>query len=50
MLAAVDPRHAYVFVMDHALVSLASFAVLGYYGFEIFRQAPPIPWTSFSTG
>jgi KUP system potassium uptake protein len=29
VLAALDPRHAYAFVTDHALVSLASFAVLG---------------------
>ena len=29
VLAALDPRHAYAFVMDHALVSLTSFAVLG---------------------
>jgi KUP system potassium uptake protein len=29
VLAAIDPRHAYAFVMDHALVSLAAFAVLG---------------------
>ncbi|MDP8244360.1 MAG: nitric-oxide reductase large subunit [Candidatus Hinthialibacter antarcticus] len=26
-----------------AIVNIASFAVLGYYGYEIYRQAPPIP-------
>ena len=29
MLAAIDPRHAYAFLTEHALVSLAAFVVLG---------------------
>ena len=32
-----------------AAVMVASFAVLGYYGFEIYRQAPPIPERVVST-
>ena len=29
--------------LSFALVMIASFAVLGYYGTEIYRQAPPVP-------
>ena len=25
------------------LVTVGSFSVLGYYGFEIYREAPPVP-------
>ena len=32
-----------------AIVVTASFAVLGYYGSEIYRQAPPVPGTVVST-